>query len=384
MINIGIITERYYPLSGGLEIASYHLSNALNVLQDVCASVACKHLTGVPSGFKYHHNVYRAKKFWKLSKWYYYQNMWQMIAREKINVLHGQSLHGGGYHAKKLSEKTGIPFIVSSHGSDVQIVPEINYGAPLIPNLKKQMAGVIDKASAIIAVSEKNKQDIIKLGVDESKIVVIPNGIQWQSIQDTVQENLRPQFKLDDNDFLLITVGRNRPIKRLELLFEAMALLNTKSVKCICVGPKNNLADLVKRWHLEKQVRIVDSIPSESWQERPPYKKLINLYRSADMYVSTSYAESFGMAAADSLASGTPILVGKNHGIRDVIDEGKTGFVMEDETPEELSAMISDLKNQRNTLKSRTAEITNSVKKYDWSNIAKLTHAIYEQVLDER
>ena len=104
---------------------------------------------------------------------------------------------------------------------------------------------------------------------------------------------------------------------------------------------------------------------------------MINFYRGSDLYVFVSYVESFNMSALDALACGTPILISKNQGIRDVIKERETGFILENETPEDLAQALISLSRRKNELRDKKEIIRNSVSHLTWDNAAKKLREIY-------
>jgi glycosyltransferase involved in cell wall biosynthesis len=365
---------------GGMELATYHLANSLNKYPGIKACVACAPLSDVPRNYEYNFPVYRALRASFLSKNMYSRNISNMIHSEKINILHGQSLQVGGLWAMKYSQKTGLPFLVTSHGSDVQIVPEIGYGARLKPEINDIMKKVVDKAMHIIAVSKQNKSDLIELGASAEKITVIPNGIQFKEIQNIAKVNFRNKIGLDENDFVIITVGRNRPVKRMELLFEAIQRTNNIRIKCIIVGPIENNMKLVENYGLSKQIINLENIPKEPFQEFPPYTKLIQAYHAADVYISTSYVESFGMAAADALACGKYIIIGRKHGIGDWLNS-INGIQMKEDTPQELAKILNKLFENVGMFRKNETSIRDSVKIYTWENIAMETIKIYQNII---
>jgi glycosyltransferase involved in cell wall biosynthesis len=306
-----------------------------------------------------------------------------MIQKEKPQILHGPMLHGGGFWAMQMAQKFNLPFVAHSRGSDVQLVPEIGYGACLNPVVKKKIQTVLKQADKLIAVSSINKQNMVDLGALPENITVIPNGVHYDEIQAIPFKNIRQSLGLLEDDFVLITVGRNRPVKRMELLFHALRhLKNYKAIKCLCVGPEENLGRLAEKYSVADKVIFTGRVPKTTTLiDTPPYAELINLYRQANVYISTSYVESFGNTAADALACGIPIIVGSKHGIRDIMIENQTGWVMQQETPEELADMILTLYQQREVLSNRSGTIKTSVAQLTWDHIANQTANLYKNMI---
>jgi glycosyltransferase involved in cell wall biosynthesis len=379
-LQIGIITSQYYPRLGGMEHATYFLANALNDCTEITASVACSNMPEVPKNYTYSHPVYRSQKFWYLTPYLQRKNISNMLKHEKINVIQGQTLNGGGFTALPFSKKNNIPLVVTSHGSDVQVVEEIGYGECLNLQQKQKVITVLEQADKIIAVSSNNKFDILNLGCNEQKVSVIPNGILFSDIQAIPYKDIRSEYGITDDDFVIITVGRNSKVKRMKLLFQALSKLKNKHIKCLCIGPDKELIKLANEFNLSEQLILIGRIPENPYLENPPYPELINLYRAANLYVSVSYVESFGMAGADSLACGIPVLCCKNHGIKDVLIENSSGYILENNTAESLAVYLDFLYNKKEELKSEKDQIISSVAHLDWKNIAKEYVVIYSKL----
>lgn len=383
MLNVGFIVEGHFPQIGGLEYSTHFLVENLNNIQGVSSAVACGSLSNIPQDFKYSYPCYRSKSFSVLTPWLSKKNREKMILNESIQILHGQMLHGGGYNAMGLSRKFNLPFVVQSHGADVQVVPEINYGALIDPTQFEKIKMVIKEADKLVAVSSINKQNMIDLGANPDKIDIVHNGVDVDKINKIPYCDLRAQFGLKATDFVIITVGRNKPIKRMDLLFKALRKLKDfKSIKCICVGPKQNLQKLAQEHGVNDQVIFAGSIPKNiNYNTQPPFENLINAYRSSNLYISTSYLESFGNAAAEALACGIPIIIGGKHGIRDIICEGKTGWVMSNDTSDNLAELIVSLYEKRLALIEGSEIFKSSVAHLTWENIAHKMNEVYRKVL---
>lgn len=351
-----------------MEYITHLLANELHQDVEINVSLACNNLKEIPRNFKYNYNCYRSKRFSYLSPWLFNYNQEKMINENKVNLLYGPMLHGGGFYCLKQQSKFNLPFIAHSHGSDVQLVEEIGYGALLKDINKTRIKEVIKRADHLVAVSQINKINMLDLGAEDSNVSVIHNGIDIEKINSIFYEDRRHYFGIDKEDFLIITVGRNKPVKRMTLLFQSLKKLKSyKKIKCICIGPVNDLKELAAHYGILDKIVFTGQIPNRiGIDSHPPYPELINLYRSSDIYISTSYVESFGSSAADALACGIPIIVGKKHGVKDVIKLNRTGFIMEKESPNRLAELILDCYFNREKLNNSTNEIKSSVAHLNW------------------
>jgi glycosyltransferase involved in cell wall biosynthesis len=384
-IRVGIVTENHFPRFGGMEFCNHFIASSLNQLPGTKAAVACSDMPEVPRSFAYPYPVYRARSFSYLTRYLVNKNMEKMILKEKINILHGMMLHGGGAKAVKAARKCSLPVVVHSHGSDVQCIPEIGYGARLNPRDEANMRYTIKNAERIIAVSSLNRDMLVEMGAEPGKIFIIHNGVLFDEIGQIPVIDMRYKYGLKSEDFVILSVGRNRPIKRLSLLFEALSLLKGSSqIKCLCIGPTEDLVDMAKEYNVEDQLVLTGPVPPGKANDSiaPPFPELINLYRAADLFISVSYVEAFSLSGIDALACGVPILVSKATGIRDIIVDGENGFILQDESPSGLAKILVRLSQERRRWQASREDIRRSVSHLSWLNIAQELRQAYLSVLN--
>jgi len=375
-VRVGIVAENHYPHLGGMELVNHFLSRSLHALPNTAACVAsCA--SGKPVACPY--PLYRARSLSILTAHFRRTNIEQMVRRERVNVLHGSMLHGGGARAVEAAKRFGLPVVVAAHGSDVQVVPEARYGARLDPAVEQRIRDVLERADRIVAPSTLTRDALLELGADPWKVTVVPNGVAFDEIGAIPHEDARRRLGLRRDDFVVITVGRNRPVKRLALLFEAVALARREvaSLRIVSVGPPEDLAALARRYGIEDACVRTGPIPRAPDACAPPFAELVHLYRAADLYASVSYVESFGAAALEALACGTPVLVGRAHGVRDVLRVEETGFVLDPETPEALAERLVAIAARRAELAACREEIRASVASLAWPHIAARLRELY-------
>lgn len=385
-IRIGLIAENHFPRLGGTEFWNQELGEAASKSTNLHVSIACSSMPEVSKNFPYNYPVYRSRSLSVLTPYFYRSSIRKMIKREKIDLLLGSTLHGGATTAIRMAKEFGIPVMVQSWGSDVQTVPEIGYGACLDVKTREIIESVLSDADIVLAVSRMNAEMIRNLGCDPNKIRIISGGIDIAAIERIPETNIRSPLNIKEKTFVLLTVGRNRPIKRLKLLFEALTILKKGQLdfRCLCVGPKEDLGILVNSMGLNDVIVLTGQIPSKREildGAKQPFPNLINLYRAANLYVSVSYFESFGFAALDALACGVPVLVTQNQGIRDVISEGETGFVLRDESAQALAEVLTKLIKERITLSARSEAIKASVAALSWENVTRRLYTNCQELL---
>ncbi len=193
---------------------------------------------------------------------------------------------------------------------------------------------ILLKASAVRAVSERIRSSLSAISPDlPARTIVLPIYTDMSKFIDgPVSFNLHekyPQFS-----FITLMVSRLTPEKNIPTALAIMREVVIKNPKAGLVivgdGPdKHYLQALALKYHLDRNVIF------ESWQdELAPY------YRSADIFLTTSFYEGYGLTLIEAGASGCPI-VSSDVGIApEIIENGKTGFVCDSVEPQDFTEKI--------------------------------------------
>jgi glycosyltransferase involved in cell wall biosynthesis len=114
-----------------------------------------------------------------------------------------------------------------------------------------------------------------------------------------------------------------------------------------------------------------------------PYSDLIKRYCNSDLFVFPSvWKEPFGMPVAEAMACGTPVVATRSGGITEIIEHGKTGFLVERGDPSSLADAILLLLEDQNLRKSMgKAGRQRAVELFTWDRIAQVLVSCYRQIL---
>jgi glycosyltransferase involved in cell wall biosynthesis len=232
-------------------------------------------------------------------------------------------------------------------------------------------------ADRVIAVSDWAKHDIAKYGVDRSKIVTIHNGINLDAYRPSGGERVREKYSVGDGKMLLF-VGRMVPQKGVRYLLDAMPIVleSHPGTKLVLVG-RGSLYDELRRQARELGLDG-DAVFSGYMEE----EELKEAYGACDLFVLPSTVEPFGIVIVEAMASGKPVVCTDSGGVREIVDDGISGFVVPSRSPgalaERISALLSDAR-LRSDMGRRGRETVES--RFDWRRIALETKRLYEEVL---
>jgi len=128
----------------------------------------------------------------------------------------------------------------------------------------------------------------------------------------------------------LVCVGRLEPIKGVDLVIQAVAVLKSKGIPCKLhvVGDgsgRGTLERLASSLGVTETIRFTGALPEEEVQAK---------LSAADVFVSGSHQEGFSLALLEALAQGLPAVVTDVGSARDVVRDGQTGFVLDSRDPE--------------------------------------------------
>ena len=185
----------------------------------------------------------------------------------------------------------------------------------------------------IIALSEKQKQQLVDIGVNNQAITVIPNGIDLKRIQ--VSEKYK-------EDFDLVYLGRLNEHKNVDHILTAVSLLKEEgyefSMQIIGDGPHRELLE-----NQSKQLNISDLVTFQGMiaSDEEVYERL----KSSHLFIYPSVQGTGSITVLEANACGLPVLAYKNvQGLDDeLIQEGKNGFWVDQTNPECLAQKIKEI-----------------------------------------
>jgi len=232
--------------------------------------------------------------------------------------------------------KRKIPYVLEPIGMFVPIVRNLRLKRIYHALFGRRM---FEQASAIIATSEQEVEELASGGVARQRIALRRNGVEapesWPE-----RGGFRHGLGITKEEKVILFLGRLSKKKSPNLLLEAFALLSKqaegKSMRLVFAGPdeggmKVRLTQMAEQLGLISQVRFAGPIFGEAkWAA----------YRDAEVFVLPSQNENFGNTAAESAAAGTPVVVTEQCGIAPLLAD-VAGLVV----PHEAGALAAAIKS---------------------------------------
>ncbi len=167
-------------------------------------------------------------------------------------------------------------------------------------------------ADVLLVLSSHERRTLVAYGVDESKMIEIPLGVDLQRFAPVPAQRDRDR----DGVFRVIFVGQITQRKGLSYLVEAFRRAALPASELLLVGP---IVGSDAPWRATPGVRHVAPVPRAA---------LPALYATADVYVLPSLAEGFPLTQVEAMAMGLPVIVSENTSAHDVVTDGEDGYVV--------------------------------------------------------
>jgi glycosyltransferase involved in cell wall biosynthesis len=203
--------------------------------------------------------------------------------------------------------------------------------AALGNSIEHLVAPPIYRRSRIVTLSSSSKAEIVdRLGIPSERVVVCPPGVETR---------FAPGGERSESP-LVVAVGRLVPVKRFEVMIEALVRVKRRHPDLVAVIAGEGY----ERPMLEDLIRARGA---ESWISLPGYindDDLVGLYRTAWVVASSSLREGWGMTVTEAGACGTPSVASRISGHRDAVIDNRSGLLFDDVDgmDDALDAVISD------------------------------------------
>ncbi len=300
--------------------------------------------------------------------------------------------HFGGILAKL---NYGISFVITVHSLE-----------PLRPWKREQLGGgydfslwiektALEMADAIIAVSGETKCDIERLfDVDPNRVRVIHNGIDLEEYRRVDSTDALKRHGINPEEPYLLFVGRITRQKGIIYLVRAIQFMDPGFQIVLCAGAPDTPEIAIEMQKAIEQARAKrsDIIWIEEMVDR---SAVIELYSHAAVFCCPSIYEPFGIINLEAMACGTAVVASAVGGIKEVVVDGETGFLVSLEqmrespfeplNPEKFSRDLAGkinqlMKDRQLREKFGKAGRKRVEEKFSWSTIAQKTKALYESL----
>lgn len=386
-MNILQITPYFYPAwsYGGIPRVVYELSKALvqsgnkvitlttDVLsrqerygkrEDIVEGIEIHYFSNVSNALAYHYQMYLPIGMRK----------WLSDRLKDIDIVHMNGhrhfLNNIAYEALKKENK---PYVFSAHGTILKIERRV-----ALKSIFDIFWGnkILKGASHFIAVSEKEADQYLSMGIPREKISVVYNGIDIDAYKKLPEKGVfRKRYNLSDKKIVLY-LGKITPRKGVDILVKAIAGTSDSDLVLVVAGNdmgfKSKVDKLIKELGIEDRVIFTGLLVNE---------EKLSAYVDADVLVYPSTLEIFGLVPFEAIMCGTPVIVTDDCGCGEIIGKIGAGYIVKYGDVEGLKTNIIEVLKNKEEAQEKVRKGRVFIKQnLNWEKISNEIKKVYEKV----
>ncbi len=243
-----------------------------------------------------------------------------------------------------------------------------------VSKMANRLAHAVSELSAHnVTVSEFAKNSLSEnLGMTRSRIEVIPNGVA----DEFLKAHISPQWGR------MIFVGRLEPQKRLDLVLKAFYIASKQldDLELHIIGSGSLYSQLLSASKQMTGLYVHGAISPSKTTE------LVSELRKSWVFVTASEFETYGIAMAESLGMGLPIILTQtpnNGAINDIVKNAQNCLIVKHNDPEAIAHAIQKLHDDEELWKRLSLNAKHKTALYSWDDISKKTEDAYARVCGE-
>ncbi len=311
-------------------------------------------------------------------------NRIQAVAGRLLREQHFDVIHAHdwlvGYAAAGLKETWDVPVVATIHATE--------YGRHQgwLPGAMSKLIHQVEwwltyEARRVIVCSRYMRDELERIfALPPDKLDVVPNGVDVRDFTVDPDEARALRRELTGpRTRMILYAGRLEYEKGVQTLLEALPEVRDR------VGPTrvfiagvgtyaDQLQQQVRRRKLQRHVRFTGFLAD---------RQLRLHFGAADVAVTPSIYEPFGLVAVEAMACGTPVVVGDTGGLREIVADGSGLSFTPEDAPGLADALVHVLTDQELAHELIRRGTARARDRYDWAAVARRTAEVYGQAVRE-
>ena len=244
----------------------------------------------------------------------------------RVDLIDAHYFFPDGAAAVLVARKLGCPLMVTARGSDLNLMPSEFAAGRWI----RWTARHVDAAAG---VSQSLCDRLEEIGVDSSRIVSLPNGVDGERF--AIKDATTLRRRLATAGPVVLSVGNLVPLKGHDRVIEAVSGMSGATLVIVGDGPlRASLQDLARRTSAGDRIVFAGELPQG---------QLVDYYNAADAMVLASSSEGMPNVVLESMSCGTPVVATATGGAREILASSKTGRLIQKADAREIRAALQDI-----------------------------------------
>jgi glycosyltransferase involved in cell wall biosynthesis len=271
-----------------------------------------------------------------------YKKIKAIIEEFKPDIVHTHASKAGAL-GRKAAFACNVPIVVHTYHGHVFHSYFSNWKTKIIKLIERKLA---KKTTAIITISETQRKEICQIHkiAELDKTHVIPLGFDLIKFNTNIEEkriNTRKNFDLKEDEIAIAIIGRVTKIKNhhffLDVIEKILSETPNLKIRVFIVGDGDLKQEITTRAE-EINQKFGNKIKMTSW-----IFDIASFNPGMDIICLTSDNEGTPVSLIEAQASGVPIVTTDVGGIRDIVSDGKTGYIVPKDNIETFSKKLLEL-----------------------------------------
>lgn len=276
------------------------------------------------------------------------------------------------------AKKWGKPYVVHAHGTASKRIHkkifnklfDITFGL-----------NILEDAAKLIALSNIEHEEYLNMGLNENKIVIIPNGVDADSFTRLPKlGSFKKKWGISENNNIILYVGRIHRVKGIDFLLDAFAKSVRKHVVLVIVGPYDgylsSVEERVRKLGINDRVIFTGYLSEED--------KLAT-YVDSKMVVYPAAYEPFGLVPLEAALCLRPVIVASGNVMAEIVKQGDFGLTVQYGNIFSLAKVMEILLTNEHLANEMGRKGRDFVmKNFSWDNITEKLEKVYAEVVEGR
>lgn len=299
-----------------------------------------------------------------------------ICARERYDVLHAHYWMSGAV-AHRLKHELDVPLVSTFHTlAAVKAAAGFDDDGPDRVAIER---AVIQCSDLILASTTYESDQLVSLyDAAADRIEVVPPGVDHAVFHARGRAADRTALGLDGRRVVLFA-GRIQPLKGVDVAVDAIAQLRADipDVLLLLVGGASGADGEAEMARLRRRVGELGLDDHVRFMAPVPHAQLARYYRAADCCIVPSHTESFGLVALEAASCGTPVVAADVDGLRSLVDDGHTGYLVEGRTAADFATAIGRVLADPERAWEMGTSASARAGRYSWSITAARLRRLY-------
>jgi glycosyltransferase involved in cell wall biosynthesis len=237
---------------------------------------------------------------------------------------------------------------------------------------------VLARAAEVVFISDYTRREVSgELGLGEIGSV-IPFGAALDAYQaeSGAGAEMRQVLGIPSSSYVILTLGRLAPVKRVDIAISALALLLENGIDAHLLIGGTGESDHVA--FLQRYARDLDVCEQVHFEGYIPTGQVGRFFAAGDVFLFHSTFETFGVSLIEAMGAGLPVVCADATASAELIDDGKTGLLAKPLDTQDIASKLLYLWRTPQLRSMLSAQAETAVRqRYTWDRVTEL----YEQVL---